>query len=770
VTQDSMKLKLTWTDNTTNEYGFKVERKIGTTGTYAEIGSVVGINSVTPSVGVYTDSSVQTGVMYYYRVRAYATAGGYTGYSNEAAGVQASTVAPSGLVVTADWTSLKLTWTDNTTNESGYKIERKLGASGTYVEIGTTNLSFYTDTTGQVGVTYYYRVRAYTTDGGYTGYSNEASGASLAAPVPSGLVVAIDGMKLQLTWTDNTTNESGFNVERKTGATGTYAEIATVTGSNATTPRQATYTDATVQPGLTYYYRVRGYSTTGAHTGYSNEASGTQATTVVPSGLTVTTDGMDLKLTWTDNTTNDNGFKIERKDGAAGTYTEIKTTAATVYTDLTVQPGVTYYYRVRAYTTAGGYTAYSNEASGMQASGIAPSGLTVTVVNMSLKLTWKDNTTNEYAFKVERKTGATGTYAEIGIAAAPSYTDLTVQPQITYYYRVRAYTTPGGYTGYSNEASGVQPVVVPAPSGLAVTTSGMSLKLTWTNNGTNLTGWAVERKIGATGAYVEITKTSPSGTTTYSDETVQPGIPYYYRVRGFHTEMVGGVSTIVWYTGYSNEAGGVQAATVAPSGLVAKSVGLALTLTWTNNAQEASGVAIERKVGAGGAYAEIGKAPRTPMSCTNLGCSGGDLVTSYDDKTVQSGVVYYYRARAYTMVGGYTAYSNEASGMQASGVAPSGLTVTSTGVALRLTWTNNASNADGIAIERKVGAGGAYAEIGRAPRSPSGCDSVTCYVGTLPTLYDDTTVQSGTTYYYRVRAYATAGGYTAYSNEAGGTK
>src|SRR5574341_248159 len=62
---------------------------------------------------------------------------------------------------------------------------------------------------------------------------------------------------LQLTWADNSTNEDGFNIERKTGTTGTYAQIASV-GANVTS-----YTDATVVAGTTYCYRVSAFKTAG---------------------------------------------------------------------------------------------------------------------------------------------------------------------------------------------------------------------------------------------------------------------------------------------------------------------------------------------------------------------------------------------------------------------------------------------------------------------------------------------------------------------------
>lgn len=60
---------VTWSDASNNEDGFGVERKLGTTGTYAEIGRV-GAN-----VATYNDANLAYSVMYCYRVYAFNVAG-----------------------------------------------------------------------------------------------------------------------------------------------------------------------------------------------------------------------------------------------------------------------------------------------------------------------------------------------------------------------------------------------------------------------------------------------------------------------------------------------------------------------------------------------------------------------------------------------------------------------------------------------------------------------------------------------------------------------
>ncbi len=76
---------------------------------------------------------------------------------------------------------------------------------------------------------------------------------------------------LKLSWLDNSNNEDGFAVERKTG-TGAYGEVVRLP-INVTS-----YTDSTLSPGTTYTYRVRAFNSVG-YSAFDDEVSGTTAQT-----------------------------------------------------------------------------------------------------------------------------------------------------------------------------------------------------------------------------------------------------------------------------------------------------------------------------------------------------------------------------------------------------------------------------------------------------------------------------------------------------------
>lgn len=93
------------------------------------------------------------------------------------------------------------------------------------------------------------------------------TGTEPAPAAPSNLSASpISHDQVNLTWTDNSSNELGFKVERKTGTNGAYIQISEV-GANV-----ISYTDTNLSPNTTYFYQIRGFNNTG-HSAYSNEVS-----------------------------------------------------------------------------------------------------------------------------------------------------------------------------------------------------------------------------------------------------------------------------------------------------------------------------------------------------------------------------------------------------------------------------------------------------------------------------------------------------------------
>jgi len=201
--------------------------------------------------------------------------------------------APSGLNATAvSAGQINLTWTDNASNETGYVVERCQGAGcSTFASIATlgANATSYNNNTGLSPSTpYSYRVKA-TNGAGDSGYSNTASATTQGTlpAAPSGLgATAVSSSQINLAWTDNASNETGYVVERCQTTACTFASIATL-GANVTSYNNTTG----LSPSTSYSYRVKATSGAG-DSGYSNTAS---ATTQAASGIQLAVKGYKIK-------------------------------------------------------------------------------------------------------------------------------------------------------------------------------------------------------------------------------------------------------------------------------------------------------------------------------------------------------------------------------------------------------------------------------------------------------------------------------------------
>ena len=169
---------------------------------------------------------------------------------------------------------INLTWTDNSTNETGYKIERKT-AQTNYTLIGNSNadVTTYTDNTVLNNTPYTYRVYAYNNVGNSLTYSNEFKITSIGIPVVT---------TLPITSINYTSAVSGGNISDNGGANVSTRGIVWDTNPNPTISL-STKTEngngngtfnsnmSSLTPGNTYY--VRAYATNSRGVGYGDNIS-----------------------------------------------------------------------------------------------------------------------------------------------------------------------------------------------------------------------------------------------------------------------------------------------------------------------------------------------------------------------------------------------------------------------------------------------------------------------------------------------------------------
>jgi FtsP/CotA-like multicopper oxidase with cupredoxin domain len=389
---------------------------------------------------------------------------------------------------------------------------------------------------------------------------------------------------------------------------------------------------------------------------------------------------------------------------------------------------------------------------------IAPDGLTSSVTGNGsgtrLVLSWNDNSINETSFVVQRW-NVNGTWTDVGVILSPlgspnihesrTFTvPGTYNPALGFRYRVVAKNT----TGYGGEfpSMTVQSISAELPVGpvpLAPTTlaavlqAGPQVILTWRDNATNETGFAIERSDNG-GDFVRIAiapARNNTGNTSFTDTTVRTAtttMDYQYRVAALNPVGASEYTNIVPITVV------VGTLPTAPSGLTAVlQAGPQVALSWTNNANNQTGFLVERSSDG---------VNFSPLSTFASSAGPGSTVTTIDASVMPSfaGVTYTYRVAATNSLGS-SAFSNTAIAiLPPMPIAPSNLTVVNgpnrnKARSVVLVWSDNSSNETGFTIQRATNA-----------LFTQGLTTVT--VGANVTTLTQTGLTANTQYWYRIRA------------------
>ena len=165
-----------------------------------------------------------------------------------------------------------LSWKDNATNETAYKIERKTD-SGNFSEIGATSKdgTIFSDQTVTLNTTYTYRVYSSNQVGKSTLYSNEVTVKTVSGPklsTTSVTEVSAIGAKSG----GNITSDGGSPITARgvVWSTETAPTIALATKTSDGTGTGTFQSTVTGLAGNTKYY-VRAYATTSSETSYGED-------------------------------------------------------------------------------------------------------------------------------------------------------------------------------------------------------------------------------------------------------------------------------------------------------------------------------------------------------------------------------------------------------------------------------------------------------------------------------------------------------------------
>jgi rhodanese-related sulfurtransferase len=252
------KVMLRWMDKSDNEDGFKIERKKGGCNSYYEyiqIGSVQGDNK-------YEDlNNLEPASQYSYRVRAYKG----SKYSAYTANCSTTTTSASGtpnapiklVAAYIDSSKIDLTWDEWSANVKNFKIYRQVNNAGTWALIATPEpeIHNYRDTqanNNQTTAFYRYKVQA-CNDAGCSPPTY-----SVGVPFkPTNLNATVDSKgKIMLAWTDNSNDNSGFEIYRKEGTCNSSSSWALLKSAGKDSEK---ISGGSVESGKRYSYKIRAY-------------------------------------------------------------------------------------------------------------------------------------------------------------------------------------------------------------------------------------------------------------------------------------------------------------------------------------------------------------------------------------------------------------------------------------------------------------------------------------------------------------------------------
>lgn len=460
---DGERVRLTWTDSSDNETGFRIERQTRDGSTWTEPSVILTSANRSEQIDVPGLGEHR------YRIASFGSAGASSATDWVSVTVtqpevngNSGTPEPfpydaipntpgSFAAVGISGARARVTWADGSPLEAAFQIERSPAFPEGRKRIDADATQFVDDSGPG---TFAYRVRAVNPNGSseWTSWAM-ATVVDVAPQSPSGLTAAHagDNQRVNLSWNDNSTNETSFRVERESMVSGAWASPRSfLVPANAQTQID--------EPGAgEHRYRIAaanaaGLSTFTGWTTVNVPAAPVDPSTVppaTPGNLGASDQNRRASVIWSDASNNELGFEIERDPSFPSRV--LLSANVTGYMD-NCGPG-TMRYRVRSYNNAGysDWTPWTMVQVAETAPG-APSNASASDVGnqQDVTLSWTDNSFNETAFRVERTVWASNNWGSpTTMMVEANDTAFEDSPGLgRFRYRVQA-LNDGGESGWS---------------------------------------------------------------------------------------------------------------------------------------------------------------------------------------------------------------------------------------------------------------------------------------------------------------------------------
>ncbi|MHA2403972.1 MAG: fibronectin type III domain-containing protein, partial [Candidatus Kariarchaeaceae archaeon] len=471
----------------------------------------------------------------------------------------------------------------------------------------------------------------------------------------------------------------------------------------------------------------------------SNTVNETPATIPgIPQSLIATPGDNQVQLNWTapgsDGGSSITDYNIYRN----GSYLDTVDAGITSYLDTAASNGNDYAYQITAVNAEGEGSPSSQQIASPTGPPSEPRNLTGNLGTNNVTLEWQVPTNDGGSaltnYTVYRSLDPGGPYTEIIVlsVSVTNYTDTGLSNGQTYYYVITANNTQGESI-YSNELRVTVADVPSEPQNLQASYGDQQITLTWEvpsyTGGSGLTNYSIYWSSDSGGPYLWLANVTAPG-TSYIHTGLTNGDTYYYVVSVSNADGEGP---------NSNEASEIpRTVPDAPTNLIANYGDQQVDLSWDAPANDGGTALTGFIIYRNGSLHDI----------------VGPAETSYTDTGLTNGWNYVYTVRANNSEGMSTDSNTANATPRTVPEAPQNLSGTPAKDQVSLTWDIPSSDG-GVPISNY--------SIFRSQTSGSyGAPIAT--VGAGETSYVDSTVSSGETYYYVVRA-NNSEGESAVSNE-----
>ena len=252
----------------------------------------------------------------------------------------------------------------------------------------------------------------------------------------------------------------------------------------------------------------------------------------------------------------------------------------------------------------------------------------------SVKLDWSA-VENASGYEIEQSLTVDGAFTPVGIASVNSFTDLGLDFNVNYYYRVRAFIGEGSSTTYGSYSDVVlATTALPAPVAATNPISFNSVGISW-GAIEGASGYEISRAVSESGPYTVVGLVA--NVLFFKDAGLFTGKTYYYRVRAYR---LAGMTKVFSSYSQSSAATPILAVPTILSALYVKKN--SIKVSWSA-VEGATGYELSRSTSGDGSYSVV--------------FTGANTLSIINTKLI-AGTAYYYRVRAYRIIGKVKVYSD----------------------------------------------------------------------------------------------------------------